>query len=172
MTDQRTTSTAHDKEQDIIAMTPSKNTAIQPADVIEQHAAVAEEKAGLRLVEDDETGELTAAEAIEHHAGLAVANEQAAAELRAEAAKFTAEADSHKAELRKLLEPGKHPVGNLVVSVTEPSRSTDWGAFEKSYPVETNPALYKSVVNSAAVPPNLKEQFMVAGTGERRIAIK
>lgn len=126
----------------------------------------------LRLVQEGDGGELTRQEAIEHFAALAVAAEQAAGDLRAEAAKFTAEAESAKAELRKVLEPGKHEVGNLVVSVTEPSRSTDWAAFEKSYPVETNPALYKSVVNSAAVPPNLKEQFMVPGKGERKIAIK
>lgn len=169
----RTRPTTHHEEQDTTAMTPAKNTAAAaPGQPTEVSVDITPNLAGLRLVEDGETGELTTEELVEHHAGLAVANEAAAADLRAEAAKFTAEADIHKAELRKLLEPGKHPVGNLTISVTEPSRSTDWAAFEKAYPVEVNPALYKSVVNSAAVPPNLKNQFMVPGTGERRIAIK
>lgn len=161
-------------------MSPAKNTAAAaPAEPTELHQAAeaAVTGAGLRLVlpgetAEEETGELTAEELVEHHTSLAVANDAAAAELRDEAAKFTAEADTHRAELRKLLEPGKHQVGNTTVNVTEPSRSTDWAAFEKSYPVETNPALYKSVVNTAAVPPNLKEQFMVAGKGERRVSIK
>lgn len=137
-----------------------------------EHGQISPAPPALRLVEEGETGELSTEELIEHHAGLAVANEAAAADLRAEASKFTAEADTHKAELRKLLPVGKTAVGNLTISVTEPSRSFDAEAFEKSYPVEVNPALYKSVINTAAVPPNLKDQFMVQGKGERKVAIK
>lgn len=129
--------------------------------------------AGLRVVQDGEQAPQPSTEdLVEHYAALAVSAEQAAAELKSEAARFYADADSAKAELRKLLEPGKHPVGNLTISVTEPSRAFDAEAFEKSYPVEVNPALYKSVINTAAVPPNLKDQFMVAGKGERKVSIK
>lgn len=127
--------------------------------------------AGLRVVQDGEH-QPTTEELVEHHAALVAENERAAAELKAEAAKFTAVAESNKAELRKLLTPGKHAVGNLTVSITEPSRSFDSAAFLKAYPVEVNPALYKSVINTEAVPPNLKNQFMAAGTGERRVAVK
>lgn len=148
-------------------MTPAKNTAAatEPTEVSVDIMPT------LRLVEKGETAP-SKEERVEHYAALVVAAEAAAAELKAEAARFFAESEAAKAELRKLLEPGKHPVGNLTVSVTEPARSFDAEAFEKSYPVEVNPALYKSVINTAAVPPNLKEQFMAAGKGERKVTIK
>ncbi|MET4094598.1 hypothetical protein [Arthrobacter sp. UYCu712] len=167
------TTPTHHQEQDQADMSPAKNTAATtPAETeLRPAAESAIAGAGLRLVEVGETAPSTE-ELVDHYAALAVAAEQAAGELRSEASRFTAEADSAKAELRKLLEPGKHQSGNLTISITEPSRSTDWASFEKAYPVEVNPALYKSVVNAAAVPPNLKNQFMVAGTGERRVAIK
>ena len=160
------------QEKEPTRMSPAKNTAAAAPAVTDETASQSE-SVGLRVVQDGETApQPTREELVEHYASLAVAAEQAAGELRAEAGRFSAEADSAKAELRKLLEPGKHPVGNLTISITEPSRSFDLAAFEKSYPVEVNPALYKSVVNTAAVPPNLKEQFMAPGTGERKVAIK
>lgn len=150
-------------------MTPAKNTAPAPSET----PAPEEQAPALRVVQDGEQApQLSREELVEHYTALAVAADEAASGLREEAARFAADGDSARAELRKLLEPGKHPVGNVTVSVTEPSRSTDWAAFEKAYPVEVNPALYKSVVNSAAVPPNLKEQFMVPGKGERKVTIK
>ena len=167
MTDSRTTEPTHPEEQDTTAMTPANNTAAQS-----DEAAIETPAAGLRLVAEGETAP-TKEELIERHAGLVVENERAAAELKAEAAKYTALADSHKAELVKLFPgKGKYPVGDLVVSVTEPSRSFDSAAFLKAYPVEVNPALYKSVINTEAVPPNLKNQFMAPGTGERKVAVK
>lgn len=148
-------------------MTTAKNTAAQPAET----TAVEALATGLRLVSEGESAPTTE-ELVKHHAALVVENERAAAELKAEAAKYSALAESNKAELRKLLTPGKHTAGDLTVSVTEPSRSFDSAAFMKAYPVEVNPALYKAVINTEAVPPNLKNQFMAAGTGERKVAVK
>lgn len=98
--------------------------------------------------------------------------EAAATALKAEAAKHTAEADSYKAEIRQLLDIGTHAFGNIKVSITKPSRSFDTEAFMKAYPVEVNPALYTYVINGKALPPNLKDQFMAAGTGDPKVSIK
>ncbi|WP_314325482.1 hypothetical protein [Paenarthrobacter ilicis] len=105
-------------------------------------------------------------------AGLVTGEETKAAELKAEAAKHTAAADGYKAELRQLLDIGTHPFGNIKVTISKPSRSFDAEAFMKSYPVEINPALYKAVIDTAALPPKIKDQFMVAGTGDPKVAIK
>lgn len=151
-------------------MNPANNT--QPVTEETPADTAPAQPAPLRLVEEGETAP-TKDELIEHYAALVVENERAAAELKAEAAKFTALADSHKAELVKLFPgKGKYTVGNLTATVTEPSRSFDAVAFVKAYPVEVNPALYKSVINTEAVPPNLKNQFMAPGTGERKVAVK
>lgn len=163
----RTDTTTHHEEQEQTEMTTAKNTAAQPA----ESTAVEAPAPGLRIVGEGETAPTTE-QLVEHHAALVVENERAAAELKAEAAKYSALAESNKAELRKLLTPGKHTAGNLTVSVTEPSRSFDSAAFMKAYPVEVNPLLYKAVINTEAVPPNLKNQFMAAGTGERKVAVK
>lgn len=150
-------------------MTPAKNTAAAPAET----AAPEEQAPALRLVEDGETGELTREELIEHHVALVTENEAAAAELKAEAAKFTAAADSHKAEILKLVPTiGKHPLGNVTIVVSGPNRAFDAAAFEKAWPVEKNPTLYKSVINMDAVPPNLKAQCMVPGAGALKVSIK
>ena len=155
------------QEKEPTRMSPAKNTAA--AAPAETELSIS--PTNLRVVQEGEH-QPTTEELVEHFAALVVENERAGAELRAEAAKFSAVAESNKAELRKLLTPGKHPVGNLTVSITEPSRSFDSAAFIKAYPVEVNPALYKSVINTEAVPPNLKNQFMAAGTGEREVAVK
>lgn len=105
-------------------------------------------------------------------AGLVSEEEAKAAELKAEAAKHSALADSYKAELRQLLDVGTHAFGNIKVTIAKPSRSFDAEAFMRSYPVEANPALYTYVINSKALPPNLKEQFMAAGTGEPKVTVK
>ncbi len=105
-------------------------------------------------------------------AGRIANNEAAIAELKAEAAKIAAENDSLKAELRQRLDVGTHAFGNIKVTITNPARSFDAEAFMKSYPIEANPALYKAVINTQAVPPNLKNQFMAAGTGEPKVTIK
>lgn len=105
-------------------------------------------------------------------AELITTAEAEASSLRAEAAKHTATADSYKAELRQLLDIGTHAFDNIKVSITKPSRSFDSAAFMKSYPVETNPALYMAVINSKALPPNLKDQFMAEGTGDPKVSIK
>jgi hypothetical protein len=105
-------------------------------------------------------------------AALVTESEAKAAELKAEAAKHQAVADGYKAELRQLLDFGTHAFGNIKVTVSKPSRSFDADAFMRSYPVEANPALYTYVINSKALPPNLKEQFMAAGTGEPKVSVK
>lgn len=105
-------------------------------------------------------------------AALVTEEESKAAELKAEAAKHTSVADGYKAELRQLLDLGTHTFGNIKVTIARPSRSFDAEAFMKSYPVEVNPALYTYVINSKALPPNLKEQFMAAGTGEPKVTVK
>ncbi|AYN58117.1 hypothetical protein PBI_JUDY_47 [Arthrobacter phage Judy] len=105
-------------------------------------------------------------------AALVSEEEAKAAELKAEAAKHTSVADGYKAELRQLLDVGTHAFGNIKVTIAKPSRSFDAEAFMKSYPVEMNPALYTYVINSKALPPNLKDQFMVAGAGEPKVTVK
>lgn len=105
-------------------------------------------------------------------AGRIANNDAAVAELKSEAAKVTAESDSLKAELRQLLDFGTHAFGNVKVTVAKPSRSFDADAFMRSYPVEANPALYTYVINSKALPPNLKDQFMAPGTGEPKVTVK
>lgn len=118
--------------------------------------------------EETMTTEVTEIELKERIQGLAsgvVAHE-------AEAAKHKAEADRLKFELRQLLDFGTHAAGNLKVTVSKPSRSFDLDAFMKAYPVELNPALYKYAVNSEAMPPNLKNQFMTPGTGDPKVSVK
>ncbi|WGM21833.1 hypothetical protein QEH68_06575 [Paenarthrobacter sp. OM7] len=105
-------------------------------------------------------------------ASLIAQHEADVVALAAEAKKHVAEIDSLKATVRQLLPVGKHKFGNITVSITNPNRSFDADAFMKSYPVEVNPALYKAVIDSAALPPKLKDQFMVEGTGDPKVAIK
>lgn len=105
-------------------------------------------------------------------AALVTGEEARAAELKAEAAKHTSAAEGYKAELRQLLDLGTHAFGNIKVTISKPSRSFDAEAFMKAYPVELNPALYKAVIDTASVPPKLKDQFMVAGTGEPKVTVK
>lgn len=105
-------------------------------------------------------------------AALVTGEEAKAAELKAEAAKHTSVADGYKAQLRQLLDLGTHAFGNIKVTIAKPSRSFDAEAFMKAYPVELNPALYKAVIDSASMPPKLKDQFMVAGTGEPKVTVK
>ncbi len=115
--------------------------------------------------EETMTTEATVEERIQGLASGVVAHE-------AEAAKHKAEADKLKFELRQLLDFGTHPAGNLKVTISKPSRSFDLDAFLKAYPVELNPALYKYAVNSEAMPPALKNQFMTPGTGDPKVSVK
>lgn len=105
-------------------------------------------------------------------ASLIAGHEAEVAALVAEAKKHTAEIDSLKAKVRQLLPVGTHTFGNIKVTISKPSRSFDSSAFMKSYPVEMNPALYKAVIDTAALPPKLKDQFMAEGTGEPKVTIK
>jgi hypothetical protein len=105
-------------------------------------------------------------------AALVSEEEAKAAELKAEAAKHASVADGYKAELRQLLDFGTHAFGNIKVTVAKAARSFDADAFMKSYPIEANPALYKAVINTQALPPNLKNQFMVDGGGEPKVSVK
>lgn len=109
--------------------------------------------------------EPTTAQKIEGLAATVVKHE-------AEAARHKAEADRAKYELRQLLDYGTHPAGNLKITVARPNRTFDLNAFMKAYPVELNPGLYKSVINADAMPPNLKNQFMIPGVGEPKVSVK
>ena len=64
------------------------------------------------------------------------------------------------------------PAGDLVINWTPPKRSFNSAEFFRSYPSETNPHLYKLVPNPDAIPKNLKDQFMVPGTGDGTVTIK
>ncbi|KQR01461.1 hypothetical protein ASF74_07810 [Arthrobacter sp. Leaf145] len=114
----------------------------------------------------------TVEEQITWLASLIAQHEADVAALAAEAKKHVAEIDSLKAKVRQILPIGKHKFGNVTVSITNPSRSFDSSAFMASYPVEMNPALYKAVIDTASVPPKLKDQFMVEGTGDPKVSIK
>lgn len=107
----------------------------------------------------------TTEQRIEDLAAVVVSNEAAAA-------RHKAEADRAKFELRQLLDFGTHPAGNLKITVAKPSRSFDLDAFTKAYPIELNPALYKAVINTENVPPALKNQFMLPGTGDPKVSVK
>lgn len=125
--------------------------------------------------ESDTTTEIpagTVEEQITWIASLIAGHEADVAALAAEAKKHVAEIDQLKAKVRDMLPLGKHTYGNITVSITGPSRTFDTKAFLAAYPVELNPALYKEVIDTAAVPPKLKDQFMVAGTGDPKVAIK
>ena len=105
-------------------------------------------------------------------ASLIAGHEADVAALAAEAKKHVAEIEALKAKVRDMLPVGTHTFGNIKVTISNPSRSFDATAFEKAYPVELNPALYMSVIDAKALPPKLKDQFMAAGTGEPKVAIK
>ncbi|MHC6592398.1 hypothetical protein [Arthrobacter sp. C152] len=105
-------------------------------------------------------------------ASLIAGHEADMAALAAEAKKHAAEIDSLKAKVRQLLPVGTHTFGNIKVTISNPARSFDSKAFMASYPVEMNPALYKAVIDTAALPPKLKDQFMAAGTGDPKVTVK
>lgn len=64
------------------------------------------------------------------------------------------------------------PAGDLVINWTPPKRSFNGALFFQHYPAEKNPHLYKLVPNNDAIPKNLKDQFMVPGTGDGTVTIK
>ena len=66
-------------------------------------------------------------------------------------------------------------VGNNKVTWKGPSRSFAKADFVKAYPPETNNYLYTTpdpVLDTSAIPPKLKEQFMRPGEGNGSIIIK
>jgi hypothetical protein len=121
---------------------------------------------------DDELPAGTVEEQVTWLASLIAGHEAEVTALAAEAKKHNTEIDRLKAKVRGLVPVGKHTYGNVTVTVSNPSRSFDAAAFMKAYPVELNPALYKEVIDTAALPPKLKDQFMVEGKGEPKVAIK
>lgn len=121
---------------------------------------------------DDELPAGTLEEQITWIASLIANHEAEVAALAAEAKKHTTEIDRLKTKVLAIVPVGKNTYGNVIVTVSNPSRAFDAAAFMKSYPSEVNPSLYKSVIDTGALPPKLKEQFMAAGTGERKVSIK
>lgn len=89
-----------------------------------------------------------------------------------QAKKHTAEAKAAKEHLAVLVGHGKHESGNLTISVAKKASSFDKKAFEESYPVEVNPGLYAETLDTSAIPPKLKNQFMVPGEGFGTITVK
>lgn len=94
-----------------------------------------------------------------------------------QAARHQAAADAAKQAIMKLHgQRGKTiDVGELKVTWKAPSRSFAKDEFVKAYPAEANPTLYTTpdpVLDTSAIPPNLKNQFMRPGSGEGTIVIK
>lgn len=82
-------------------------------------------------------------------------------EAEATAKAATAEAKALKAWLlEQFPHEGTHKIGAHELKIAT-SRAFDAEGFERIYPAETNPHLYKQAVNPAALPPALKNEFMV-----------
>ena len=90
----------------------------------------------------------------------------------------TAAADHKQAADRLLamigasVEKGNTAVGNFTIVKSDPNRTFATEDFEKAFPLELNPTLSKTVVDTAALPPKIKAQFMVPGTGDPKVAVK
>lgn len=64
--------------------------------------------------------------------------------------------------------------GELQITWKNPSRSFNAKRFQETYPMTSHPHLYatKAVLDTTAIPPKLKDQFMEPGTGDGTIIIK
>ena len=83
-----------------------------------------------------------------------------------------AEAKAAKEKLALLVGHGKHTAGNLTISVANAASKFNKPAFEEQYPSEVNPALYALTLDTSAIPPKLKNQFMIPGEGFGTITVK
>lgn len=77
-----------------------------------------------------------------------------------------------KEKLAQLVGHGKHESGNLTISVANAASRFNKTAFEEQYPSEVNPGLYAVTLDTSAIPPKLKNQFMVPGEGFGTITVK
>lgn len=81
-----------------------------------------------------------------------------------------------EAELRELhAQPGTTvKAGDFKVTWKNPSRSFQSEAFQQKFPQSTHPHLYttKTVLDTTAIPPKLKERFMAPGSGNGSLIIK
>ncbi|UXE04775.1 hypothetical protein QEH44_gp39 [Arthrobacter phage Shambre1] len=130
-------------------------------------AEAAPERANLAAVPDTEDGRqqrmVALAAQILHH--------------KDQAAKHAAAAKAAEVALAQL--HGKQgstiPVGDYQVTWKNPNSAFDKEAFVKAYPIEANAYLYKTpepVLDTDAIPPKLKKQFMKPGEGTGSIVIK
>lgn len=102
---------------------------------------------------------------------LWLAEQIAAHEAQAEQHKKAA--NSHKVELAALLDDfGTVPVGNLKVTYKRPNRKFSTEAFTKAHPFNEEPNYYKIELNTAAIPENIKETYMLPGDGEGSVTVK
>lgn len=89
-----------------------------------------------------------------------------------QAKKHAAQAKAAKEELANLVGHGKTESGNLVISVANAASKFNKTDFEASYPSEVNPGLYALTLDTSAIPPKLKNQFMIPGEGFGTITVK
>lgn len=97
------------------------------------------------------------------------------AEYEAQAANYIQAAKELKTELVKLdllAGYGNTPAGNLTIQWKRPNRKFDEKAFRAAHPFNKEPEYYSIVVNSKALPENIKDSYMVPGEGEGTVTIK
>lgn len=89
-----------------------------------------------------------------------------------QAKQHAAEAKAAKEQLALIVGHGKHESGNLTISVANAASKFDKAGFEAAFPVEVNPSLYAETLDTSAIPPKLKSQFMIPGEGFGTITVK
>lgn len=95
-----------------------------------------------------------------------------AVDHESQAKQHAAEAKAAKEQLATILGHGKHESGNLIISVANAASKFDKAGFEAAYPVEVNPSLYADTLDTSAIPPKLKNAFMIPGEGFGTITVK
>lgn len=90
-----------------------------------------------------------------------------------------AQIDEKKDKVRALLGIPRQGVkaGDLTIDWKGPNRKFDEDSFQVKYPAKTNAHMYKTVpartvIAKEMIPPALKEQFMVPGTGEGTVTVR
>lgn len=95
------------------------------------------------------------------------------ADYEAQAKKYKDAADELKAELRAMLPgPGTINAGNLTVQYKSPNRKFDEAGFRAAHPFNKEPCYYTISVNAKEIPDNMKDMYMVPGSGEGTVIIK
>lgn len=105
--------------------------------------------------------------------------------LAAQAAFHADQAEQHAAKAKQLKEKiaaelGDYktvPAGDYTITYSAPRKTFDELQFIQAYPPETNAHMYKQVpaamvVDREMIPPKLKQNFMLPGTGAGTVTIK